>query len=395
MANSTLGNARLAKNDEFYTQYPDIEKEMNAYLDFNENVFRDKTILLPCDDPEWSNFTKYFAQNFQRLGIKKLISTSFAPSSGRIFEQPTLFESTSPQFDASKTNVNGKIFILHQDNSGDGRIDVEDLEWSYLRGDGDFRSAEICRLRDESDVIITNPPFSLFRPFLNWAMEGKKEVSIVGNMNAITYKEVVPLIMSGKIWLGPTISSGDREFQVPNSYPLEAASCRTDELGNRFIRVKGVRWFTNIDHGRRHQPLSLMTIQGNLAYSKHKQVKENGYQKYDNFDAIEVPFTDSIPSDYTGVMGVPISFLDKYNPDQFEILGITKTWNDDSGLKTRVYPAQTQFSTDGSKSIVGKLNDGAALKVSQKPLTTYYKVGSETFVQVYARILIRHRKPAK
>ena len=320
MANENLGNAKREKNDEFYTQYADIEKEMNAYLEFNPDVFRDKTVLLPCDDPEWSNFTKYFAQRFQDLGLKKLISTSYAPNSKPkdIPYQPTLFETDSPEFDEEKTYENGKIYTLTRDMTGDDAINVDDLEWSYLEGDGDFRSDEITALRDEADIVITNPPFSLFREFLAWLVKGGKRFSLLGNVNAITYKAVFPLMKANIVWLGATISSGDREFEVPDSYPLEAAGWRVDEVGRKFIRVKGVRWFSSLDHGRRHSPLALMTQEENLKFNK--AVKDVGYQKYDNYDAIEVPRTDAIPSDYEGVMGVPISFLDKYNPDQFEIV---------------------------------------------------------------------------
>jgi hypothetical protein len=337
MANSNLTQAKNAKNDEFYTQYSDIEKEMSAYLEYDENVFRGKTILLPCDDPEWSNFTKYFAQNFERFGLKKLISTSYAVESKNVKGdyQPTLFELNNPQYDESKTRVKGKIFSITSDTSGDGKIDVNDLQWTYLDGDGDFRSNEINKLRDEADIIITNPPFSLFREFLAWIIEADKKFVIIGNMNAITYKEVFPLIKVNSMWLGQSISSGDREFQVPQEYPVMAAGWRIDELGNKFIRVKGVRWYTNIDHGRRHQPLSLMTMEENIKFSKHKEVKGKEYQKYDNYDAIEVPFTDAIPSDYDGLMGVPISFLDKYNPEQFEIIGQTQG---DSGKELGLTP---------------------------------------------------------
>lgn len=323
MANINLTTAKAAKNDEFYTQFSDIEKEMNAYLEFDPDVFRDKTLLLPCDDPEWSNFTKYFVLNFERLGLKKLISTSYAPNKKLVnmFEQPTLFESESPQFDPIKTEVNGKIFSLHRSDVINGHPNVDDLEWEYLEGDGDFRSDEILKLRDEANIILTNPPFSLFREFLTWIMEAEKKFAIIGNMNAITYKEVFPLIKDNQMWLGESIHSGDREFQVPPSYPLEAASSRIDEHGNRFIRVNGVRWYTNLDHGRCHEPLVLMTEEDNKRFSKHKEIRGIGYRKYDNYDAIEVPFTDAIPSDYEGVMGVPISFLDKYNPEQFELLG--------------------------------------------------------------------------
>ena len=316
MANSNLGNAKAAKNDEFYTQYADIEKEINAYLDFDPKVFRNKTVLLPCDDPEWSNFTKYFAQNFDKLGLKKLISTSYAPDAKpkELNLQMSLFEQESPKFDKKKARTNGRIFTLERDRNGDKKINFDDIEWDYLKGDGDFRSDEVRALRDQADIIITNPPFSLFRDFLAWIVEANKKFVIIGNMNAITYKDVFPLIMKNELWLGQSISSGDREFGVPDSYPLESAGWRVDDEGKKYIRVKGVRWFTNLDHGRRHQPLALMTKADNKKFSKHKEVKGAGYQKYDNYDAIEVPFTDAIPSDHAGAMGVPISFLDKYSP---------------------------------------------------------------------------------
>ena len=325
MANKDqLTKAQSAKKDEFYTQYSDIEKEMNAYLEYDENVFRDKTILLPCDDPEWSNFTKYFAQNFEKFGLRKVISTSYAPTARVIQQQPSLFETESPQYDEAMSQANGKIFIVSRDANGDKRIDVNDLEWKYLKGDGDFRSDEVKALRDEADIVITNPPFSLFRDFLAWILEANKQFVILGNVNAITYKEVFPLIKSDKLWLGPSITSGDREFQVPRHYPLSAVGSRVDEHGNKFIRVKGVRWFTCLDHGRRHQPISLMTKADNMKFSKHKEVKGIGYQKYANCNAIDVSFSDAIPSDHQGLMGVPITFLDKYNPEQFEIVRFRK-----------------------------------------------------------------------
>ena len=339
MANTNLKEAKAAKNDEFYTQFHDIEIEMNAYLEYDPDVFRGKTVLLPCDDPEWSNFTRYFAAKFDELGLKKLISTSYAPDSKKYKTpyQPSLFEQEAPQFDPSKAQVKGKIFILERDKSGDGRINIDDLEWKYMDGDGDFRSKEVTELRNEADFIITNPPFSLFREFLAWIVEAGKKFAVIGNMNAITYKETFPLIKDNKMWLGYSIHSGDREFQVPDEYPLTAAGWRIDDNGRKFIRVKGVRWFTNIDHGRRHEPLPLMTMADNLRFSKHKELKgKTAYDRYDNYDAIEVPFTDAIPSDYDGVMGVPISFLDKYCPEQFEILGMCEN-EDLYSMKTRVY----------------------------------------------------------
>ena len=324
MANVNLKDARKAKFDEFYTQYHDIEKEMNAYLDFDKNVFRDKTILLPCDDPEWSNFTKYFAQNFERLGLKKLISTSYAPNSKpqELNLQLSLFETQSPKFDKSKARANGKIYTLTRDTTGDKKINVEDLEWEYLKGDGDFRSAEVSALRDESDIIITNPPFSLFRDFLEWIVEANKKTVLIGNMNALTYKEVFKLIKEGKLWVGATNFNTGMYFRVPETFIHDVSyKFERERDGVKVNRVPGVCWYTTLDHGRRHEPLTLMTEADNIKFSKHKEVKEKGYQRYVNFEAIEVPFTDAIPSDFTGVMGVPISFLSKYNPDQFVIVG--------------------------------------------------------------------------
>lgn len=324
MANKNLGKAKTEKNDEFYTQYADIQQEMNAYVEYNPDVFRDKTILLPCDDPEWSNFTKFFAQNFEQYGIKKLISTSYAPESKKIKTwQPTLFETENPHFNADKSKTNGKIFVLDRDNDNNGKIDIEDLQWDYLEGDGDFRSAEVCALRDEADIIITNPPFSLFREFMAWIMESGKSFVVIGTMNAITYKEIFPLIKENRIWLGNGFSAGNAYFGIPQSAKTEyAEGVYNAETG--LVKFRNCCWFTNIDHGRRHQPLDLMTLEDNIMFSRHKEIKGKGYVHYDNYDAIEVPYSDAIPIDYEGMMGVPITFVDKYCPEQFEIIDIAK-----------------------------------------------------------------------
>ena len=311
--NKNLGAAKAAKNDEFYTQYADIQKEINAYLEYNPDTFRDKTVLLPCDDPEWSNFTRFFAQNFERLGLKRLISTSYAVESKKYKNyQPTLFETESPIYDIDKTRIKGKIFELTCDTNGNGRIDIDDLEWHYLEGDGDFRSKEVCKLRD----------FSLFREFLAWIVSAKKEFLIIGNKNAMTYKEVFPLIKENKLWIGPSILSGDREFMVPKDYVTHSPSLRIDDKGNKFIRVPGVHWFTNLEHGRRHEPISLMSMNDNIRYGRHKDISKNGYQHYVNYDGIDVPYSDAIPNDYDGAMGVPLTFLDRYCPEQFVIIGL-------------------------------------------------------------------------
>lgn len=318
MGNQNLKEARAEKNDEFYTQYHDIELELNAYLEYNPELFRGKVVLLPCDDPEWSEFTRYFAAKFDTLGLKKLISTSYAPESKRypLDWQPTLFETENPRFSAEKSAICGKIFTLTREAHATKSLNIDALEWDYLEGDGDFRSPEVTALRDEADFIITNPPFSLFREFLAWIVEGEKPFAILGNKNCITYKEVFPLIRDNKIWSGSRSWAGGMWFRTVSNDDYD----RMD--GD--IRMKNVPsiWLTNIDHGRRHEPLSLMTMADNLRFSKHKELRgKQAYDRYDNYDAIEVPFTDAIPSDYEGVMGVPISFLDKYCPEQFEILG--------------------------------------------------------------------------
>lgn len=326
--NANLGAAKNAKNDEFYTQYADIQKEVNAYIEYNPDVFRGKTILLPCDDPEWSNFTKFFAQNFEFFGLKKLISTSYAIESKKYQTnwQPTLFETENPLYNVEKSRIKGKIFTLTHDTNNSGRIDIDDLQWSYLEGDGDFRSAEVTALRDEADIIITNPPFSLFREFMAWVMEGKKQFAVIGNKNSITYKEIFPLIKENKLWIGYTSTSLDILFTVPKEMEKDLITQNQGSAykiidGHIFARSASI-WFTNIEHGRRHQPLQLMTMAENLKFNKKlKDLTE--YQHYDNYNAIEVPFTDAIPSDYDGEMGVPISFLDKYCPEQFEIIGMS------------------------------------------------------------------------
>lgn len=327
MANTNLSNAKSAKNDEFYTQYSDIQKEINAYLEYDPDVFRGKTVLLPCDDPEWSNFTKFFAQNFETYGLKKLISTSYAVESKKIKEwEPTLFETESPYYDADKSRTNGKIFVLDEDINGDGRFNINDLQWSYLKGDGDFRSDEVKALRDEADIIITNPPFSLFREFFMWIMEAGKKFVVICNKNCVSYKEVFPYIKNNQVWVGSTPMSQDLLFEVPKS--MEEEYIKNGKAGSNYRIVDGKVfgrstsiWITNIDHGRRHEPLPLMTMEDNIMYSKHKEIRGKKYAHYENFDAIDVPFYDAIPSDYDGLMGVPRSFLDKFCPDQFEIIG--------------------------------------------------------------------------
>ena len=364
--NANLGAAKNAKNDEFYTQYADIQKEVNAYIEYNPDVFRGKTILLPCDDPEWSNFTKFFAQNFEFFGLKKLISTSYAIESKKYQTdwQPTLFETENPLYNVEKSRIKGKIFTLTHDTNANGRIDIDDLQWEYLEGDGDFRSAEVTALRDEADIIITNPPFSLFREFLAWIMEGKKQFLLIGNMNAVSYKEVFPLLRDNKIWLGVTVGS--------KTYITIDGESKT--MGNTC-------WFTNIDHGNRHKPLQLMTMHENLRFNK-KLKGQDDYYRYLNFEAIEVPYVELIPKDYDGIMGVPKSFLEKYCPDQFEIVSSSDfAINDIEGWHGVTKEFCDLYYAQGNK---GQISVGWPLP--------YYINNEGRAILPYARILIRKKQ---
>lgn len=303
MANKNLQQAKKNKNDEFYTQLVDIEKELKHYKDY----FKDKTVLCNCDDPRVSNFFHYFSYNFEFLGLKKLITTCYKNQNLDLFSQN----------DSEKA-----IYLIYEGNKQNGRVpDIKDIGIKELKGDGDFRSPECIELLKQADIVVTNPPFSLFREYVAQLIEYDKKFIIIGNMNAITYKEIFKLIRDNKLWMGCSIHSGDREFQVPESYPLQASGFRVDESGNKYIRVKGVRWFTNIDYTQRHENIILYKKYYNSEDDKNNPDYTNPeFPKYDNYDAINVDKTANIPCDYDGVMGVPITFLDKYNPEQFEII---------------------------------------------------------------------------
>jgi hypothetical protein len=310
-----------------------------------------------------------------------------------------LFEQEAPQFDASRTRQNGKKFVLEaKDVNKDGVVNIEDLQWEYLDGDGDFRSDEITNLRDEADIVVTNPPFSLFREFVAWVVKGDIKFVIIGNKNAITYQEVFPLIMRNEMWLGSTPMSLDMLFRVPEAIARELE--RTGKEGSKWRRVDGEVlarassvWFTNLDHGRRHEPLALMTIADNMKHSKHKEVRESGYRKYDNYDAIEVPFTDAVPSDYKGVMGVPISFLSRYNPDQFEILGATQRGCHDLVPDTKKYDTYWEVRPDGTKtgSPGGKTNENANLEGNDGKRNHFVNEDGHVVQSAYQRIFIRRK----
>ena len=334
MKNNNLANAKRVKNDEFYTQYSDIQKEIEAYLEYNSNAFRGKVVYCNCDDPFESNFFRYFVLNFNKIGLKQLITTSYKPSPvantqlGLFGDDKTLAKAKGrPKITANK-------FIINEvrDIDGDGEFNLKDVakqlkankhnEWTPLKGDGDFRSDESKNLLKQSDIVVTNPPFSLFREYIKQLVDNDKKFLIIGNMNAITYKEVFPILKENKVWLGNNykVNAGAMLFEIPEKIANleQVREIKTNESGKKvyITRVQGVRWFTNLDHGRRHQPLQLMTEAEVIKFTTKKP-----FEKYDNYDAIEVSLVKNIPSDYKGVMGVPVSFLDSHNPDQFEILG--------------------------------------------------------------------------
>lgn len=312
--NSNLNNSARNKQDEFYTQLSLIESELRYY----KGCFKDKVVFCNCDDPYESNFFKYFAMNFNSLGLRKLIATCYA-TSPIVYTQLNIFNeqlSISLEGDSKKPY---KIEIEEvTDENGDGRVDLFDVEYllknrknalTLLQGDGDFRSHECIELLKQADMVVTNPPFSLFRDYIAQLIEFEKEFLIIGNLNAVKYKEILPLFMKDKIWIGN--NSGHYWFKVPDSYEEKATDFKIDEEGQKWRRMGNICWFTNIDIEKRHEDMTLFRT-----YSSSE------YPKYDNYDAIEVGMTADIPFDYYGVMGVPITFMTRHNPDQFEIIGV-------------------------------------------------------------------------
>ena len=391
----TLHTAKKEKNWEFYTQYADIQREINAYLEYNPDVFRNKTILLPCDDPEWSNFTKFFAQNFENYWIKKLISTSYANES-KTFKpdyQPTLFETESPKFDKEKTNIKWKIFVLDHDTNQNGKIDIDDLQRDYLQWDWDFHSKEVKELRDEADIIITNPPFSLIRDFIQWITEAKKDFIIIWPQTAITDKAIFPLIKNNKMWLWNWFNAGNAYFRIDKKFAWDYAKWVYDEK-TWLVKFRNCCRYTNLDHGRRHQPLWLMTMADNIKFSKHKEVQWIGYKKYDNYDAINIPFTDAIPSDYEWIMWVPISFMDKYCPEQFEILWATQRWCHDDVPDTKKYDDYREVKQNWEKTWSSWWKTNENWNIAQNDGKKNYFINKEWHIvqSEYARIFIRHKK---
>lgn len=349
MAKRNIDKAKEAKKDEFYTQLDDINNELKHYREH----FRGKTVLCNCDDPRISNFFTYFAYNFEFLGLKKLITTCYKNQNVDLFSQ-----NQSEQ----------AVYLIYEgDKNGNHTPDANEIGVMPLKGDGDFRSKECIELLKEADIVVTNPPFSLFREYVAQLMEYDKEFLIIGNQNALSYKEIFPLIRDNKMWLGASIHSGDRKFWVPEDYELKAAGCGIDATGRKFIRVKGVRWFTNLDYKERHEDLIL-----------YKNYTPDLYPKYENYDAINVNKTEDIPCDYEGIMGVPITFMDKYNPDQFEIIGLGIA---NLGLSIGVQPYKSEHKKYRKEIQKRGAVDG-----------DLYMMNGDEVVVPYARILIRRKK---
>jgi Adenine-specific methyltransferase EcoRI len=396
MANNNLTNAKRAKNDEFYTQFGDIQKEIEAYLEYDADAFRGKVVYCNCDDPYESNFFRYFVLNFNKLRLKQLITTSYKPSPVANTQLELYGDDTTLTKSKGRPKINANKFIInevHQIASG-GEFNLKAVakklkanknnEWTPLDGDGDFRSDECINLLKESDIVVTNPPFSLFREYVKQLFAYNKKIVIIGNMNAITYKEVFPLIKANRLWLGATGNGTDMVFAVPNGVEIaESDRQKAARLGyvGDYTRLGNSCWYTNLDHGRRHKPSPLMTKADIIKFSTKKP-----FIKYDNYKAIEVSFVKNIPSDYDGVIGVPISFLDKYNPEQFEILGTS-----DNGLvddKFKRTPGLTkEFVDDYYKA------GGTGAYKEGNPTAGYYE--NNVAKMAYKRIFIKHKKPTK
>lgn len=386
MANSNLTNAKKAKNDEFYTQYSDIQKEIEAYLEYDPNTFKNKVVYSNCDDPFESNFFRYFVLNFKRLGLKQLITTSYKPSPVANTQIGLFGDDRTLKPAKGRPKITANKFIINEvgDVNGDGSFTLEDIakqlkinkhnEWTPLEEDGDFRSDECIELLKQADIVVTNPPFSLFREYITQLFEHNKLFLIIGSMNVITYKEIFPFIRGNKLWLGNGFSAGNAYFSTPNVRSDFASGVYDEKTG--LVKFRNCHWFTNLDHGRRHQPLALMTMTENLKFNKKMRGKDD-YLRYDNYDAIEVPFTNAIPSDYDGIIGVPISFLDKYNPDQFQIVGLGIA---NLGLEAGVRPYKPEHRKF-RKEIQGRgVVDGDLYMIIDGIVTV-----------PYARVLIKHK----
>jgi len=390
--NKFLHKAKKSKSDEFYTQYIDIQKETEKYLEYNPDVFRGKVVYCNCDDPFESNFFRYFVLNFKRIGLKQLITTSYKPSPVANTQLELFGDDKTLIKSKGRPKITANKFIINEvgDIDGDGEFSLKDValqlkknkhnEWEPLDGDGDFRSDESISLLKQSDIIITNPPFSLFREYFKQLIDYGKSFLIIANINAITYKEVFPLIKDNKIWLGTGMGRWISGFIVPESYELYGSEARIDNEGNRIVATNNCLWLTNIDHGKRHTQIPLMTLSDNRKFNKQVQKDVTCYKKYDNYDAIEIPFTNAIPSDYDGVMGVPITFLDKYSPEQFEIIGNGQTMADELGIKPVGQKFVDDYYDQGNKGQINAKWNNLVLHVSEKVYVPYQ------------RILIKHKR---
>lgn len=384
--NASLKKAKDAKEDEFYTQLVDIEKEMRHYKAY----FKDKVVFCNCDDPYESNFFKYFALNFNSLGLKKLIATSYCGSciAG---DEVNLFENQGTEFLINKKAYKVVMTEL-KDVTGDGRENLDDVREiikhriRYLKGDeqyeaGDFRSNEAIKLLQEADVVCSNPPFSLFREYLAQLINYNKKFIIVANQNAINYKEVFPLLKDNKVWLG--YHFGDMSFRVPSYYKPRETRYWVDETGQKWRSLGTICWFTNIDIDKRHEQLDL-----------YKEYNPEEYPKYDNYDAINVSKVSDIPLDYDGIMGVPITFLNKYNPEQFEILGLSQKVG--YGLESnKFYDDYVEMRQDGTLTgASGHKTNGNPVMSGKPPKGNFYynEKTNEYAYSLYARIFIRRKK---
>ena len=377
-----LRKAQKNKNDEFYTALEDIEKEVKYYKEYFEN----KIVLCNCDDPFESNFFKYFAMNFNSLKLKKLICTCY-DSSPIMGEQLSLFDLN---YEIPNRNKKAYKIVITEipDANGDGAVDLSDVEFliknkkntlSLLKGDGDFRSEECIELLKQSDIVVTNPPFSLFREYVEQLEKYKKKYLIIGNVNAIAYKDFFKLIKDNMVWMGASIHSGDREFRVPDYYPLAASGTRIDDNGNKYIRVKGVRWWTNLDYKERHDELIL-----------YKHYNPIDYPKFDNYDAINVDKVNDIPCDYSEMMGVPITFLDKYNPEQFKIVASSQTGCHPDEMVLKKYSDYYGYTQDRkSNGRTGATMGNNPILVKDDKKHVYYENKEGIRVQsTYCRIFI-------
>ena len=382
--NASLHAAGVAKQDEFYTQYEDIQNELNHY----EKHFRGMTVLCNCDDPFESNFCKFFLRNFNYLGLKRLICTSYHTSSV-VGTQMSLFD----DMDEALVPGHGYVMDIREVPMANGRgVSDDDIDAllrskkrgvKKLNGDGDFRSEECIEYLKQADIVVTNPPFSLFREYVALLMKYEKRFLIIGNQNNITYKEIFPLIQQNKIWLGWKF--GDMAFRVPDHYEPRSTRFWVDESGKKWRSFGTICWYTNLDHDKRHEELVL--------YRKYYGHEED-YPHYANYDAINVDRVADIPCDYFEEMGVPITYLDKHNPEQFEILGITLGTTVDYEM-TAIFKNAVQHNKDGTTQGGGKVNTRAAICVKDRPTGTVYYTADNAdgyLLSIYPRILIRRRR---